>query len=94
MYANLQGKGKEGNSMCASSNMCGNAEKKGRYLEFKLLCTFPKNGTNKLPGDIGTNKLPRTAFKDSGYQFTKVFRVVCTFRPIGTIKLPERQINL
>jgi hypothetical protein len=32
MYANVQGKGKEGNSMCASSHMCGNTQKKGRYL--------------------------------------------------------------
>src|SRR5215216_712153 len=31
--------------------------------------------------------------KQAGNKFMKVFRVVCTFRPIGTIKLPERQIN-
>jgi hypothetical protein len=36
------------------------------YEGIQDTCTFSKNGTIKLPGVFGTNKLPGTASKDGG----------------------------
>jgi hypothetical protein len=52
---------------------------------FKVVCTFPRNGTNKLPEAIGTIKLPERQIDDSSY--TEIGEV------LGSVWLGGRDSN-